>query len=1035
MQFPALLVFSDEAESVIKYTMTLEEYEQTGKALYANFADAVKSIFDAELKANGSVRVQVIQMRAKASSEVRKKLEDAIDDIETKVKDLAGVRIVVYSNSDIDRLVQSGIIPDNFEIEWDRTKFHYPHAGDGTDQSQFIGRNYVLRLKESRAELPEYKRFAGLQCEVQVQTILDHAWSETAHDTIYKSPKLDGVGTAQMAKIKERMRDIQQKYLRRAGYEFQQVLNDFEHIVSGQRLVDSDILAAIREAQDNNVRFELLEKYATVVLPIIDDKAAATPEIRSTLIEAARNAQSLAVTPIETPIGSMSGRTHEDVLEKIISILADIRYINPADAYTAYADLYLIFDESELQQKIAAAVGELARHNLAVWQRFGPGVQEILLDAIATTPKDRFAGTRPLMIEIAGKCLESEVTGTSSTSTSVTLETSSIIVSDRIYTVRDRATDMLKNLFNSSQIEGERSNIYHVMQLATCLSNQGCYSDLLLERVLQDTANVTTFFAEQASNLGGLLKQTAEHGALFHYRSAKQLPTDMLKNKGVRAARDAVVCAAIALRERFNSDDDFVVFKTLVGFESVFAYEWDEDEARVDFKAKNVYRKERAAEYLAQVTEANADEWFDRVNGYASIESNDLAMFPQLGDFVAGVAEKSPVIAESWLGRSRGEPLAQFTTDILRGLYASDREAALRWISAAIDRKDDLSGIAHFIRFAEPAAPNILEKIAHEGIAAEDESAAYKVLEACAARPSEFGFPLSRKLAIKTLIFLSERGCFRWTEPLWLWGKRSVLLAHFNEADRGGFFAAICHLPKIDYRAEQLLAFYAETHAAEIIDLFGARLERERAEKGGALVDERFKAIPFNFSRLHKSMQHAGPLLLPKALAWHRADPLLGQYKSARLVANMFPELPEDVISQLIDYAKSGDHGTQEFVINVMSNYEGAPVVFTVIKELVAALPGDDELLSSVIAALGATGVTSGEFGRRDAIATQRERLASWLADEREPVKKFANEHIKNLDNAIATAQQVAETDIAMRKLTYGEDLDGEKSEQGDVED
>ncbi len=1017
--------------------MTLDEYEQAGKILYAEFADAVALILDAALKENDSVRVQVIQKRAKAASEVRKKLDGTVSDIEAKVKDLAGARIVVYTNSDVDRLIRSGILPDNFEIVWDRTKFHYPRASDGADQSQFVGQNYVVRLKDSRTALTEYKRFVGLQCEVQIQTILDHAWSETAHDTIYKSPKLYGVGAAHMAKIKERMRDIQQKYLLRAGYEFQQVLNDFEHIVSGQRLVDSNILGAIRDALDNNVRVELLEQYTTVVLPIIDDLAAAAPEVRSTLVEAARKAQSISVMPIETPYGSLPGRTQEDVLEKIISILVNIRFVEPADAYTAYADLYLIFDEPKLQQKTVAAVGELSQYELDVWRRFGPAVQEILLDAIAVTPMDRLVSTRPLMIEILGKCLESEVTGTSSTSTAFVWETGPIAVSDRIHNVRDRAIDMLKNLFNSSQSEGERGDIYHAMQLSTGLPRQGRYNDKLLERVLVDTAAITTFFAERADDLGGLQKEKIEHGALFHYRRAKHMPADSFKSEGVRSARNAVMSAARVLRERFNADDDFVIFKTLVGFDSVFAYEWDEAEAEIGFAAKEAYREEKATEYLAQVTEATADAWFDRLNSYASIESDDRAMFPQLGSFIASVAERFPAIAASWLDRSRDEPLAQFTPGMLRGFYTSDRDAALRWTSAAIDRRDDLSGIAHFIRFAEPAVPDLLKKVAKEGLAAKDGEAVYKVLEACAARPSEFGFPLARGLAIEALTFLSKNGRFSWTEPLWIWGKDSGLLAQFDESDRTVLFAAVRKLPNIDFRAEGLLASLAEAHTLEIIDLFGARLERARKEKGDIFADERFEAIPYDFNQLHKSMQHAGPLLLPKALEWHRADPLLGKYKSAYLVAIVFPELPENVISQLIDYAKSGDRGAQDFVIDVMSNYEGAPIAFTVLKELVAVLPADDEMLGHVRAALGETGVMVGEFGHRDAIAKEREQLEPWLTDERESVKKFAETHIKSLDNAIAAAQKDAETDIAMRKLRYGEDLGDEKSEpdKGENED
>lgn len=544
-----------------------------------------------------------------------------------------------------------------------------------------------------------------------------------------------------------------------------------------------------------------------------------------------------------------------------------------------------------------------------------------------------------------------------------------------------------------------------------------------------DTRAAIDFLAERADDLDGLLKEKAEHDALFHYRRANDMPAEMLKNEGVRAARDAVMTAALALRERFNADVEFVIFKTLVGFESVFAYEWDEDESKVDLAAKDAYRKERAAEYLAQVTGEAADAWFKRLNDYAAIKSDDMAMFPQLGSFIADVAQKSPVIAASWLDRSRGQPLAQFTPGLLRGLYASDHDAGLKWIDTAIDRKDDLSGIAKFIRHAEPAAPEFLEKVVKEGIAAEDDGAVYMVLEACVARASEFGMPLARRLAIDALTFLSKRGRYRWTEPVWVWGKRSGLLSQFDNAERAALFAAIRELPKIDFRAEEILAPFGNTHAAEIIDLFGARLERDRAEKGNALVDDRFEAVPHDFSRLHNSMQQSGPLLLPKALEWHRADPFLGQYKSARVVAKMFPELPDGVIAQLVEYARSGDRGAQDFVIDVMSNYDGADVAFTVLKEMVAVVPVGDELLSGVRAALDETGVMYGEFGHRDAIIAERERLASWLADEREPVRLFAEAHIRSLENAITAAQQDAESEIARRKLNYGEGLDDDTPE------
>ena len=1009
--------------------MTLEEYEYGGKELYADFARAVQFILSAALAAEDKIKVQTYQKRAKSLEGVRKKLRGSVTDIETKVKDLAGVRIVVNTNSDIARLNDCGILFENFDIVWERTKIHYPHQGDEAEQSQFIGRNYVVRLKDSRGALPEYKRFVGLQCEVQVQTILDHAWSETAHDTIYKSPQLSGVGAAQMAKIKERMRDIQQKYLLRAGYEFQRVLNDFEHIVSGQRLVESDILTSIRDAADNNVRVELLKQYATVVLPVIDDKAATAPEIRSVLIEAARKAAAVAVAPLETPMGPISGRTHMEVLEKIISILADIRYVEPAEAYAAYADLYLVFDVPELKQKVVTAVGELARHTLHVWRRFGPAVQEILLDTIAATPQERLASTRPLMIEVAGKCLESEVTGTTSTSTTFIWETGSVSLSDPMRVVRDRAIAMLKDLFKSSQSEGERRKIYSAMQSATRQPTQGRYADPMLERVLTDTCAVISFLNEQADDLDELLKETIEHATLFHYRRAKDMSACTLRHEGVRAGRDAVMVAALAQRERFNADHEYVMFKTLVGFESVFGYEWDEDEAKVDLAAKDAFRRERAAEFLAQVTNETADAWFDRVNRYAAINSEDLATFPLLADFIFNLAQNSSAIGSSWLEKSRNQPIAKFKPEILRGLYSSDHQAALKWVDAAIDRHDDLSGIANFIRHAAPATPNTLEKLGIASLAAKDDVAVYKILESCAARPSEFRMKLARRLAIDAVIFLSERGRYRWTEPLWIWGKRSGFLAEFDNADRAALFDAIRDLPKIDFGAEEILASFADLYASEIIDVFGARLEREKSKDRSVPADECFEAIPYDFSRLHQSMQNSGNVLIAKALDWHRADPRLGQHKSGRFVAIMFPGLPDAIINELIAYAKSNDRGAQHFVIDVISNYLGADISFTVLKEMVAVLPQDDELLPRIRSALVTTGVMHGEFGYRDALIAKREKLQNWITEPRDPVREFAENFIRILNNNIAAAQQQAETDIAQRKLNYGEDLDDDTAD------
>ncbi|WP_072376442.1 RelA/SpoT domain-containing protein [Hyphomicrobium sp. NDB2Meth4] len=689
--------------------MTFDEYVQGGKELYTDLAEAVAAILEAAIKAHPHIRRLQVQRRAKAPDSLAAKIGSGESGaIEEKAKDLAGVRVVLYSNSDVDRLSHSRILFDNFEVVWERTKLHYPRGSEGS--SQYIGDNYVVRLKESRTILPEYSRFAGLVCEVQVQTILNHAWSETAHDTIYKSPKLKGVGAAQLRKIEERMKRIQETYLLPAGYEFQQALNDFERIASGQRLVASDILAAIRDAPDNNLRVERLEEYESLVLPIVDDVPSVASDIRRTMVDAVKRSLVAPIKPIETPIGTLPGRGIGDVVDGVLSILKTLSYVEPDKSYQTLSEIFVLVDEGA-RTKVVQAVGQLAQHSLRVWQEYGPAVQEILLDAIAATPPDRLASTRPLMIEVAGRCLAPEVTGTSNTSTTFTWQTGAVAVSDRLNQVRDRAFSLLTELMQSSQSDLERRQIFTALQNSTHLPHQGQYADDLMRRAFADTVALIRFLSTTFEEFGDPLKETIEQSVFFLFRRCRDMPADLLKDPSLAAARDEVMAAAREFRDRVNLLGDYVAFKALVGFETVFPYEWEESErASTDFEAKTAHRQERIDELLTTVTATTADEWFKRINEYAAIESEDLATFPHLGAFVASVAKAHPKIGSAWLDRSQDKPIAQFIPGLLRGLYTSDPAAAIRWVDEATKQNDNLSSSLHSSAMPTPPYQSGLQK-------------------------------------------------------------------------------------------------------------------------------------------------------------------------------------------------------------------------------------------------------------------------------------------------------------------------------------
>ena len=195
--------------------MNVEEYERSGRARYEQLAAIVADLLKRAITAEPGYRLQQIQHRAKTVESLSRRIEKIAkletDEIETHRKDLAGCRIIFYTNNDVTNFINSGLLSVLFDVDWDRSKFHQPGPNRMSVDHLFQSYNYVLQLKADRTALLEYQDFQGLYCEVQVQTSLTHAWAEMAHDTIYKQPDFHGFGTQRLQIIEKRLEDAMRK--------------------------------------------------------------------------------------------------------------------------------------------------------------------------------------------------------------------------------------------------------------------------------------------------------------------------------------------------------------------------------------------------------------------------------------------------------------------------------------------------------------------------------------------------------------------------------------------------------------------------------------------------------------------------------------------------------------------------------------------------------------------------------------------------------------------------------------------------------
>ena len=168
----------------------IEEYLRV-RPRYEAFARAVREILVQALRA-ADIMVNSVEARAKEPESFGAKAE-ALSENDTRapkyprpldeITDLAGVRIITF----FPRTVVSvgACIHDEFEViehaDLSRTLLQEERFG-------YQSEHYLVRLSSKRTALPEYQQHLGLVAEVQVRTILQHAWAEIEHDIQYKSP-------------------------------------------------------------------------------------------------------------------------------------------------------------------------------------------------------------------------------------------------------------------------------------------------------------------------------------------------------------------------------------------------------------------------------------------------------------------------------------------------------------------------------------------------------------------------------------------------------------------------------------------------------------------------------------------------------------------------------------------------------------------------------------------------------------------------------------------------------------------------------
>lgn len=160
-----------------------EEYIKN-KAIYTSL-EKITSGLISTLLSNEGLTIHSLTSRCKTEKSLMGKIArpdknyKSINDL----TDIFGLRITTYFSDHVDLI--SKLIEREFKIDdvnsIDKRKAIEP------DRFGYMSLHLVVEHSDLRTNLPEYQKFKGIKFEIQIRTILQHAWTEIEHDIGYKS--------------------------------------------------------------------------------------------------------------------------------------------------------------------------------------------------------------------------------------------------------------------------------------------------------------------------------------------------------------------------------------------------------------------------------------------------------------------------------------------------------------------------------------------------------------------------------------------------------------------------------------------------------------------------------------------------------------------------------------------------------------------------------------------------------------------------------------------------------------------------------
>jgi len=766
-----------------------------------------------------------------------------------------------------------------------------------------------------------------------------------------------------------------------------------------------DLIKEIKESNDNDYTMQRLDLLGEFIFRV--------PEQALEIIRFMISNKPIEPKTIRGSFGEVEGKSHRDLLIKVVELLDYIRYIVPDDMLTLTAQLTLR-KEKEVHDKALEIVEGYSRYDLRVLPKIGYSAQRKIVDFVLAWPIDEKI-LHLDFIEVAAKqLLSSSVESSELTSVdTLTLRSGSIVPTEFLKGIRRDTLNLIYELFESVKDLKAKLRLVEVLDEVTRPPHNTKPDSNLIEMMMQDSEYLTDIYRKMISKGAPAVISHIERNLYWMNRS-ENFKTDKSEE----------------LRKEILRDEFYRMFKLLVGDHADYQEEggWEEAERK---------RREQMKALVDSIDRTNLDAWADKLNRIADqrdfIEAWRFASFEH---FLVELTQTKPELADLLFedALARKLPLRYFIVGFLLGLRLKNKfELWDRYAVKIIQSQDgeyirplvyslNLPKEVDLEKAIRDKDLDLLETIVNQAgplsflVGINDPPFHYTLVETIL-RNHKRNAPKMESLVMHEIDRNPQYlGTFLRQSSLAV--ARGWMSVKELQPETVKFLAdKLAQISGLEWEMQELLLYIGQREGASVVlDVFMKRIHIDkqlRQEKKS--TDGGYEAIPY---RLNPRLQE----FISQDKEYHRT--------MSEWVADMTPEWSfynwqvsqflqrigfgfTEILTSLIE---KGDDSSLKKAAILMHSIEGSDIGLSI---EIARRTDNEKILSMVGANMCATGVVSGEYGIAIFFENKAKELEKYKDDPSARVREFVTRMIQSLQNDAIRERQRADEEKILRRIEF----------------